>query len=784
MRILRLQLHGVGRHRDLDIGLSPGFTIVRGPNEAGKSTIQRGLELALFRKPTAQGIEMEELKSWGAGADESPSVRLEFVVEEEDEDTGSVAALPGVLEKEYRGQSGRVALSFDGQTYTDPTRAAQVIADLTGVPSEQFFRSTASIRHEELDDLDRDEGALRDRLQASLGGGDKGSSRAKNRLEEAIRNLKSRGDKNPGRLKIAEEAVARAEVALRSGEAALEKLEHDRDALAQARTARARAESRLSESRNMLEAARQAERLRSDRAVIAERFERYRQAAEAQARLRELESMPERSISNLRDSLDRMRTLQSRVAVLHETLHEERAPEIEPDEPEKGYRATALVTALALLATAGLLFVGVTASFPAATLAGLLLALVAGAALYVFWGRRSAALKIRRANDMKGRERALRRQGRVSTEEGLRVAQSGVANILRELGVPDTAAAERLLTNEQARRQDIATLQVQVSALLAGQREDGVQALRDQAALELEQKTAALDALGPIAVDARARERLEAEVRERQDSVERARDAEAAAIARVDANPVDAEQVAGESERLVAWQEQLATLQRRVRVYEATLAGIATAEQMTMRKATRFLEQHMGRDIARLTGGRYRQIEIDDKTLDIRIWAPERGDWVPAARLSKGTVDQVYLAARIGLVRLVTQGRRPPLILDDPFVTFDDTRATQAAMLLRELSSDFQVVYLACSDRYDGLADAVVELPGPDVDLAPTAAEPPRVDTEDAFVRPAIPEFDGGVPDFAPEPALPAELAETGEPMALGSDLEPAEPAEPAEAAE
>jgi hypothetical protein len=64
----------------------------------------------------------------------------------------------------------------------------------------------------------------------------------------------------------------------------------------------------------MLEGARQAERLRSDRAVIAERFERYRQAAEAQQRLQELEAMPERSISGLRDQLDRMRTMQSRVS--------------------------------------------------------------------------------------------------------------------------------------------------------------------------------------------------------------------------------------------------------------------------------------------------------------------------------------------------------------------------------------------------------------------------------------------------------------------------------------
>jgi hypothetical protein len=39
--------------------------------------------------------------------------------------------------------------------------------------------------------------------------------------------------------------------------------------------------------------------------------------------------------------------------------------------------------------------------------------------------------------------------------------------------------------------------------------------------------------------------------------------------------------------------------------------------------------------------------------------------------------------------------------------------AARAALLLRELSSDFQVIYLACSNRYDGLADAVIELPGP-----------------------------------------------------------------------
>ncbi|HEX7495062.1 MAG TPA: AAA family ATPase [Candidatus Limnocylindrales bacterium] len=789
MRITRVQLRHLGRHRDLDIELAPGFTIIRGPNEAGKSTIQRGLELALYCKPTAATAELGALRSWGAPEEGRSFTRIEFVV---DEENGSSDDGPrrGELEKEFRGQRGRVSLQYDGETYTDPARAEEVIADLTGIPSEAFFRSTASIRHQELEDLDRDEGALRDRLQASIGGGDKGSSRAKARIDDAIRALKSRGDKNPGRLKIAEEAVARAEVALKNGETSLQKLEADRDALAQARDARVRSEKALSESRNMLEGARQGERLRTDRAVIAERFERLRQASEAQQRLTDLEAAPDRPMASLRDQLDRMRTLQSRVVVLQESMRDDVAPEVEPDEPEPSFLSEGLVTAAIGVAAIVAIVIGSARSVLPAILLGVVavgLAVIEGMR---FWERRSVAMNVRRINQVRERDRAVRRQSRVGTEEGLRVAQSGVQNILRELGASDVEAAERLLTAEQARRQEVATLQVQASALLAGQSPGMAADLRDKAALELEQKTAALNALGPLATDARARERLEAEVRDRHAALERARDAEAGAIARLDANPVDSEQVAGEAERLVTWRDQLTGLRRRVRVYEITLAAIQAAESMTMKKATRFLEQQVGRDIARLTGGRYRRVSIDDQTLDIQVWAPERGDWVHASQLSKGTVDQVFLAARIGLVRLVTQNRRPPLILDDPFVTFDDTRAARAALLLRELSSDFQVIYLACSNRYDGLADSVVELPGPteaEPAAAAPAASPGRKAAAETAQVPAAEAVDQPEPDPNPsagaveQPSGRAKIVAFPKPMAETEEPEAATPPDAAE---
>ena len=59
MRITRLALRDVRRYRELEIPLSPGLTIVHGPNEAGKTTIQRAIELALTRKVTSNGADLE-----------------------------------------------------------------------------------------------------------------------------------------------------------------------------------------------------------------------------------------------------------------------------------------------------------------------------------------------------------------------------------------------------------------------------------------------------------------------------------------------------------------------------------------------------------------------------------------------------------------------------------------------------------------------------------------------------------------------------------------------------
>jgi energy-coupling factor transporter ATP-binding protein EcfA2 len=92
-------------------------------------------------------------------------------------------------------------------------------------------------------------------------------------------------------------------------------------------------------------------------------------------------------------------------------------------------------------------------------------------------------------------------------------------------------------------------------------------------------------------------------------------------------------------------------------------------------------------------------------------------------------------------------------VFDDPFVTLDDTRAARALGLLKSVASDFQVIYLTTSDRYDEAADAVVVLDGP---TTVDSGAPPA----DDIATTGAPSIDGA----APTSATPAGVASAASP--------------------
>lgn len=709
MRISRLTLRDLKRYRDLQIDLAPGLTLVRGPNEAGKTTIARAIELGLTASVASDRTNLDALRSWDAATAARPTVAIEFT----DDSTG--AERRGQIEKSF-GPGGSAVLILDGEKTTDPASVDQILADLTGIPTPSFFRSTALVDHGELEDLDRNEATLRERLSASISAADRSTAAAIHELEQTLADLNTRGERDPGRLRIAEEAVGRSRTIVEAGEASLARLLAEREALGVAEATRKATTAALAQQKDFLDQARRAEVLTAEHATANERHERYTEAIEVADALTALHySHPSTEpLPILRQTVERLRALQARIVELTGMLSGEIQVRYEVTAVKATWRPLSILAFIAILVGLGLAIVGqMLAGIAVLGPVGIAVVALGGVLAYIGRRQRTAALRVGRQHELADVEIDRRLRGRSQMEAELRQAEADTKAQLEGLGLEDLAAAEDLLARQEAHTASIDQLDAKLAGFVGRDPVETLPALREAARHEVEEKTAALADLAPETRERGASERFAAAVEAAEADLEAARAAEATARAQVNANPVDAAQVVGEAERLAIWQDQLALLQRRARVCEAALSGLERATAATVLRATRYLEQRMVEGVELITDGRYRRVRIDDETLDIHLVSPEKADWVDVRETSAGTLAQVYLVARLGLVRLLTGDRRPPLVLDDPFVSFDDVRAARAFSLLRELTRDHQVVFLTSTDRYDAAADAIVELPGP-----------------------------------------------------------------------
>lgn len=731
MRITSLHIQGIRQLADLDLTPAPGLTVVRGANESGKSTIQTALEMVLFHDPTSIAPALLDLRTWGTKAD--PRVRMEFEHE----------GRKGHLEKVFAGTRGTVELSYDGRQRRDPDEVRAIVADLTGLASEEFLRSTASVRHGELEDLDQE--ALRDRLQRSISGAGQGTRAAHRQLAEAMLRYRGDGGEGSGRVDRVRDDLERARTDLIAGETALAQLERDRSVLALAHDRRAELDARLLHDQEQVEVGERAMRLLTSATESEARYMRLRQAADLQARINAAErSQPlPMPLAELRARTHRIKELQFQIQEL-EVLSELRvaAPSHAPKalKPPR-WQPVALGAMIALAASLAVAGVGLVLNLIPAMVGLMVAAVLLGIGLVLAgvafrMARRVRLVKVQA--QMQAAEIDRRLQGKGQEDEQLRDARRERDALLTVIGVPDVYAADSMLERAAAHSAGVDELRAEQRGLLAGvEVTSDVIAERDRAASEMEQSRHVLSALGGAGIDPMAlREQAVRALQETQAEREAAIQDEGQAQGRVDQNEVDAEQVAMLAERIPGLEQELAMMERRVRIYDLALATLDIAEGDTVKQAARYLEERMGEDIGRITDGRYRQVRVNEHDLSFEVWSPELPGWVAVQQLSEATLDQVYLAARLGLVRQVTQDRRPPLIFDDPFVGFDDDRARRCAELLKDLASDHQIVFLTASDRYDAVADAVVQLPTPgtrDTD-GPSADRLPRELSDAALV--------------------------------------------------
>ena len=96
------------------------------------------------------------------------------------------------------------------------------------------------------------------------------------------------------------------------------------------------------------------------------------------------------------------------------------------------------------------------------------------------------------------------------------------------------------------------------------------------------------------------------------------------------------------------------------------------------------------RIFSRLTMGQYTKILLTDTQAKVQ---QANGQWMEAFYLSKGALDQLYVAIRFAFIFQLAKKMKIPVLIDDGFVNFDRERLSIMLELMEELSRVTQVFY-------------------------------------------------------------------------------------------
>ncbi len=88
-----------------------------------------------------------------------------------------------------------------------------------------------------------------------------------------------------------------------------------------------------------------------------------------------------------------------------------------------------------------------------------------------------------------------------------------------------------------------------------------------------------------------------------------------------------------------------------------------------------------------------------DANMNLKV--DDHGDLRNSRLYSAGSRDKIDLCFRMGLIDAMYQDEKPVIIMDDPFVNFDDKRLSGGKNIIELLAGEYQIIYLTCHDSRD-----------------------------------------------------------------------------------
>lgn len=100
--------------------------------------------------------------------------------------------------------------------------------------------------------------------------------------------------------------------------------------------------------------------------------------------------------------------------------------------------------------------------------------------------------------------------------------------------------------------------------------------------------------------------------------------------------------------------------------------------------------------IEKISSGKYSKVNFNDEEgLTVET---DSGNYISAERLSTGTIDQMYLSLRLSTIKEISN-ETMPIILDETFAYFDNTRLANILEFINENFAQNQIIIFTCSNR-------------------------------------------------------------------------------------
>jgi DNA repair exonuclease SbcCD ATPase subunit len=707
MWLKRIELKNFKRFFDFQAQFSPGINVVKGPlNEIGKSTLLEGMIAALFHNPRSTAKWLKDYVSWGSAKQCRTS--LEFENKEN----------RYLLEKDF--DKGTVRL-IDYNTLEELDTFKEIsekMAELLGTNSDRLFACTSCIRQAQVSEISSGKKEISESLEEVVTGGEESTlaSQVIRKLDDKISEIRKgldRPAKIPGilaslRSKLGDSSGKYSEVRNEVSKVEAQKIElvEVNKQLVQIKEEYENSKTLLEKNKQRKEIEASIERLTKNYNDVDELLSRIKSLEEdskkADEALVAIEGLKDKQqVSEFRRGLD---AIQNRHGDIEKDLamrEGELAEAKEKLDRRKSVRFLSSwrsITAAIIILTGGTIGILVGPSY----LLGLI---ILGAVLLAIttWTR---TVLIRDKTNISGIEERIQRMkeffGELSKEEQELLAKAK-CNTVAEFSEKERnfyywlekkgRAEDRLEGMLSGKTiQDVEKRRLEIARNLAVEQakltEDLIETrLSPEEYIELERKFRSLEG-----------KQTELEGRKKYGE------------AVIDLAKFDAEYQIKLEEELESLQEALKQEEKRVKVYELAREFISRARTEIFLSANEALEKEIQRYFAVFTNGKYKQVRINKEELEFWVYSDEKGDWAKPEDLSGGVIDEFYLAFRLALAGLIFRDKKPPLILDDPFVNFDSVRLTNTLNFFKTLASDYQIIIFTLSDLYDEVADNIVLL--------------------------------------------------------------------------